>query len=161
MSRPHSSLWWQVCPALQSCSCPCCRAGERSLHLHFLRSPAAFLGEDGRVAGVQVERTQLQAGPGGLGQRAVGTGQMEALPADLVLQSIGYKSKPMPGVPFDAKAGVIPNRCGQHPVSQRQAQRLREAEPPPPLLCRTAGWARFCRQVGTSSASLACMSPAG
>ena len=68
------------------------------------------------MAGVQVERTQLQAGPDGLGQRAVGTGQMEALPADLVLQSIGYRSEPMRGVPFDAKAGIIPNRCGQHSV---------------------------------------------
>ena len=98
--------------ALQSGLCPCCRAGARSLHLHFLRSPVGFLGEDGQVAGVQVERTQLQAGPDGLGQRALGTGQMEALPADLVLQSIGYKSEPMLGVPFDAKAGIIPNRCG-------------------------------------------------
>ena len=113
------------------------------------------------MAGVQVERTQLQAGPDGFGQRAVGTGQMEALPADLVLQSIGYRSEPMPGVPFDTKAGIIPNRCDQHPVGRRQAHRLEKVEPSQPLLCPSAGWARCCSQIGTRSASLACTSPAG
>jgi ferredoxin--NADP+ reductase len=31
------------------------------------------------------------------------------LPCELLLRSIGYRSKPLPGVPFDEAAGVIPS----------------------------------------------------
>jgi hypothetical protein len=31
----------------------------------------------------------------------------------LVLKSIGYKSLPLEGVPFDTKRGVVPNAAGR------------------------------------------------
>ena len=49
---------------------------EKSLHIHFMRSPVEVLGSsEGRATGVKLERTRLEAGdkPGG-DQRARGTG---------------------------------------------------------------------------------------
>ena len=30
--------------------------------------------------------------------------------ADLILESIGYRSLPLPGAPFDEENGIMPNR---------------------------------------------------
>lgn len=79
----------------------------RRLHLRFLLSPAALLGDD-RVTGVQVERTALD-GSGGVRP----TGERSVLPAELVLRSVGYRGLPLPGVPFDERAGVIPHDAGR------------------------------------------------
>ena len=40
-------------------------------------------------------------------------GKYDTIPADLVLKSIGFKSVGIPGVGFDARAGVVPNKHGQ------------------------------------------------
>ncbi|MCZ6749581.1 MAG: NADP oxidoreductase, partial [SAR324 cluster bacterium] len=45
--------------------------------------------------------------------RARGTGETEELPVDMVFRSIGYKGLPLPGLPFDDRGGVIPNRAGR------------------------------------------------
>ena len=50
--------------------------------------PVRLLGED-RVTGVEVERTAVD-GDG----RAMGTGELEVLPADLVVRSVGYRGTP-------------------------------------------------------------------
>ena len=34
----------------------------------------------------------------------------------MVLSSIGYRSEPLQGVPFDPRLGVIPNRCARAAV---------------------------------------------
>jgi adrenodoxin-NADP+ reductase len=65
-----------------------------------------------QVTGLRVELTQLQVQPG-RGAVAVGTGQFETYPVQLVLKSIGYKSLPLEGVAFDQRAGVIPNTSGR------------------------------------------------
>ncbi|DBA78973.1 TPA: hypothetical protein ACH3X1_008843 [Trebouxia sp. C0004] len=44
---------------------------------------------------------------------AVGTGQLQSLAAQLVLESIGYKSYPIEGAPFDDRHGIIPNKLGK------------------------------------------------
>lgn len=87
------------------------RGRNRRLHLRFLRSPIALLGSD-RVTAVQFERNEL-TGPPGLGVSATGTGEFEELPAGLVLRSVGYRGRALPGVPFDQARGVIPNRAGR------------------------------------------------
>lgn len=51
----------------------------------------------------------LQAGE----QRAEGTGRHTEIRADLVLKSIGYKSTPLEGVPWDDKAAVARNVNGR------------------------------------------------
>ncbi len=96
------------------------KSGDRTLHLHFLCSPLEILPSEksneksGSVAGVRLEHTKLvQGNEEGAPQKAVGTGITSDLPAQLVLESIGYKSCPIQGAPFDSKRGIIPNQLGQ------------------------------------------------
>lgn len=65
-----------------------------------------------QVEAIRVERTQLVPDPV-RGAVAVGTGEFEEYPVQLVLKSIGYKSLPVEGVPFDSKQGVVPNAAGK------------------------------------------------
>jgi ferredoxin/flavodoxin---NADP+ reductase len=45
--------------------------------------------------------------------RARATGEEESIPAGLVLRAIGYRGRPLPGVPFDERRGVIRNERGR------------------------------------------------
>ena len=85
---------------------------ERQLVLRFLTSPVEVLGENGRMTAVKLERNELRPTPDG-DLRAVGTGQFETLPCDLLFRAVGYKGIPLPGVPFDERRGVIPNEKGR------------------------------------------------
>jgi ferredoxin/flavodoxin---NADP+ reductase len=82
-------------------------AGGRRLTVRFWLRPVEILGTD-RVTGITLERTRLDAG-GALS----GTGSMETLDAQMVLRSVGYQSVPLPGVPFDSRAYVVPNALGR------------------------------------------------
>jgi ferredoxin--NADP+ reductase len=81
----------------------------RRVHIRFCVSPVELLG-DGQVAAVRLETNRLEAANGSI--RAVGTGTFETLAAQLVLRSVGYRGEALPGVPFDARRGVIPNIKG-------------------------------------------------
>lgn len=72
----------------------------------FFAMPVAVEG-DGRVERVIVERTRLDDEG-----RAVGTGETYALPARLVVSCIGYRTPPIPGVPYDERLGRFANRDG-------------------------------------------------
>jgi adrenodoxin-NADP+ reductase len=72
----------------------------------FFASPQAFLG-NGKVEAVRVERTRLEGG------RAIGTGETYDVPADIVVGCIGYRTSPVPGVPFDEKGGIFANEEGR------------------------------------------------
>ena len=72
----------------------------------FMSSPKALIGTD-KVEAIEVEKTQLVHG------RAEGTGQTEAIPADLVVSCIGYRTSPIEGVPFDERAGRFANDEGR------------------------------------------------
>ncbi len=76
------------------------------IEFDFYASPKAILG-DGKVTGVEVERTTVEAG------RAVGTGETYVIPAGLVVCCIGYQTSRIPGVPFDERAGRFPNDEGR------------------------------------------------
>ena len=41
------------------------------------------------------------------------TDRRTTLPVGLVFRAIGYQGVPLPGIPFDAMAGVIPNQAGR------------------------------------------------
>lgn len=83
------------------------RAGKhRRVEFDFFASPVAFLGQ-GKVEAVEVERTQLEDG------RAVGTGETYTIPADIVIGCIGYRTSPVPGVPFDDRGGILANVEGR------------------------------------------------
>ncbi|MDO8187117.1 FAD-dependent oxidoreductase [Conexibacter sp. JD483] len=81
--------------------------------LRFLRSPLAILGSsDEAVTGLRVGVNALEPdGRGGL--RAVATGVEEQIDCGLVLRSIGYRGVEVPGVPFDARRGLIRNDGGR------------------------------------------------
>ncbi len=77
------------------------------IEFDFFASPKAILGE-GQVTGVEAERTQLDSEG-----RATGTGETYVVPASLVVTCIGYKSSPIPGVPFEESAGRFANDEGR------------------------------------------------
>jgi ferredoxin/flavodoxin---NADP+ reductase len=79
----------------------------RRIHLRFLRSPVRLVGTDGRVSGVVVERNEIVDG------RVVGTGEQERIDVGLVVRAIGYDAEPIPGLPFDAATGTVPNDGGR------------------------------------------------
>ena len=76
-------------------------AGRIPLRLRFFRRPVRLVGE-GRVTGLEVERTAVD-GDG----RAMGTGELEVLPADLVVRSVGYRGTALPGLPLDERSGTV------------------------------------------------------
>jgi ferredoxin/flavodoxin---NADP+ reductase len=78
-----------------------------ALRLRFFRRPVRLLGDE-RVTGIEVERTAVD-GDG----RAMGTGELEVLPADLVVRSVGYRGIPLPGLPVDERSGCVPNEDGR------------------------------------------------
>lgn len=83
-------------------------AATRRLVLHFWSKPIEVVTEGGRVAGLRVERTA----PDELG-RVHGTGVTEVVPVQALYRAVGYRGSPLPGVPFDAERGVVPNRAGR------------------------------------------------
>ena len=106
-----------------------------SLTFRFLRSPTAFLPSPtapDRVRAVAVDATSV------VGGRAVPDASAPPpppLPADLVLVSVGFRTPPLAGAPFDAAACVVPSGAGG---------RVNEDAPPPPSLAPlyVTGWAR-------------------
>jgi ferredoxin--NADP+ reductase len=88
----------------------------RRILLRFLASPVRILGEE-RVEGVEVVRNELVSQNGRLVARP--TAGTEVIPAGLVLRSVGYKGVPLPGLPFDEQAGVIPNEGGRVTGAER------------------------------------------
>jgi len=86
------------------------RSAARAIHLRFQQAPVAVHGE-GRVRALTLQRQWLE-GPAG-SQRAVPTRQEDRLEAGLVFRSVGYRGTGLPGLPFDAVRGVIPNAGGR------------------------------------------------
>jgi ferredoxin--NADP+ reductase len=96
------SKWAQGTPVGPSAS-----GHARRLIVRFWLKPVEILGTE-RVSGITLERTAIDAS-GALR----GTGQYETLAAQMVLRSVGYQSVPLPGVPFDERASVVPNALGR------------------------------------------------
>jgi ferredoxin--NADP+ reductase len=84
------------------------------ISLRFLRSPVEILGEgdDGPVTGIRVVHNQIERGDDGR-LRAVPTEREEVIECGLVLRSIGYRGRALPGVPFDDRRGLIRNQGGR------------------------------------------------
>jgi len=77
-----------------------------TISFDFFAAPHALIG-DGAVKEVEIERTALIEG------RAVGTGEVYRLPADLVISAIGYRTVPIEGVPYETGAGRFANDEGR------------------------------------------------
>lgn len=83
--------------------------GEKQIAIEFdfFANPLRFLTEDGRLTGVEVERTVIDKG------RAVGTGETYTVRADVAVTCIGYRSSAIEGVPFDERQGRFANDEGR------------------------------------------------
>ncbi|KAM9866910.1 NADPH-ferredoxin reductase FprA [Leucobacter aridicollis] len=86
---------------------PASLTASRRVHLHFYQQPSRILGTD-RVTAIEMERTQ----PDELG-RITGTGETVQHNVGAVYRTIGYRSTPVPGVPFDDATGTIPDDAGR------------------------------------------------
>jgi ferredoxin--NADP+ reductase len=83
------------------------RAEKRiAIEFDFFAQPVSLIGED-RVEAIEVERTEVVAG------RAQGTGETYRIPASLVVSCIGYRTHPIPDVPFDERQGRFANDEGR------------------------------------------------
>ena len=77
------------------------------IEFDFFASPKAILG-DGVISGIEVERTVLDSDG-----RASGTGETYTIACSLIVTCIGYKTSPIPGVPFEESAGRFANDQGR------------------------------------------------
>jgi ferredoxin--NADP+ reductase len=83
------------------------RAEKRiAIEFDFFASPVSLSG-DGKVEALEAERTEVVAG------RAQGTGERYLIPASLVVSCIGYRTTPIPDVPFDERQGRFANDEGR------------------------------------------------
>lgn len=83
----------------------------RRVHIRFLLSPLELRG-NGHVSSVLFGKNRLEERQGG-GLAAVATGETEEFPAELVFRSVGYQGTALADIPFDERAGVIPNEAGR------------------------------------------------
>lgn len=82
---------------------------SRRVYIHMFEAPERIeADEDGNVAALVTERTQL-AGDGSV----TGTGEYNTWPVEAVYRAVGYYSSPVPGAPFDVEAGIVPNDRGR------------------------------------------------
>lgn len=73
----------------------------------FFASPVRIVG-DGKIEGVVVERTELDAD-----MRSRGTGETYTIPASMVVTCIGYQTPPIDGVPYEHGRGRFANEDGR------------------------------------------------
>ncbi|TMS49126.1 FAD-dependent oxidoreductase [Mycobacterium sp. DBP42] len=88
-------------------------AGNRRVVLEYLLSPTAILG-DCAAEGVEFVHNELIAAPDG-STRVKSTGLQRVIEAGLVLTSIGYRGRPVPGLPFDDATATVPHQGGRVP----------------------------------------------
>lgn len=77
------------------------------IRFDFFATPIRIEG-DGRAEQLIVERTALDAAG-----NAHGTGEEYAIPANLIVSCIGYRTPPIPGIPYDEQAGRFANEDGR------------------------------------------------
>jgi len=79
---------------------------SRRLVIPFFRSPKEFRGHE-----LVLEHNALSGEAGS--QKAAGTGVLETVACGALFRSVGYRGIPIAGVPFDERAGIIPNVEGR------------------------------------------------
>ena len=84
---------------------------RRKIRMRFFVSPVEILGS-ARVEGIRLERTHLEQDTAG-NFIARGTGVFEEIPCGLVFRSVGYKGRPLVGLPFNDRTGTIPHLEGR------------------------------------------------
>ncbi|MFD5299025.1 FAD-dependent oxidoreductase [Streptomyces mutabilis] len=90
------------------------RPSRRRISFRFLWSPLEIVGDgpDGAVTGLRIGRNRIERGPDG-SLRAVATGEEQVIDCGMVIRAIGYRGRPIDGLPFDDRTGRIPNVDGR------------------------------------------------
>lgn len=83
---------------------------QRRCIFTFLKSPIEIRGSS-KVESIVLENNRLSGAA--FKQSARGAGTTLEIPAGIIFRSIGYKGKPLPGLPFDTDRGVFPNTLGR------------------------------------------------
>jgi NADPH-dependent glutamate synthase beta subunit-like oxidoreductase len=83
------------------------RGAARRIHVRFWSRPVEVLGRH-RAEHLRLERTSIDATG-----RLVGTGAGADIAAQLLVRSVGYRSAPLEGVPFDEESSTVPNQAGR------------------------------------------------
>lgn len=78
----------------------------RRIHLHFWTRPTKIIGSD-RVEAVEIERTRLDDTG-----RVIAAGPLDAINAQLVVRSVGYRGTALDGIPYDPDLGRVPHADG-------------------------------------------------
>ncbi|MEU1209407.1 FAD-dependent oxidoreductase [Nocardia sp. NPDC005825] len=85
--------------------------GHRRIVLRYLASPVEILGED-RVTALRLVRNRLERKDSGeIAARA--TTFEELVETGLVIRSVGFRGRPITGVPFDSGQSTVPNIDGR------------------------------------------------
>ncbi|MDQ3728872.1 MAG: FAD-dependent oxidoreductase [Actinomycetota bacterium] len=84
---------------------------RRRIVLRFLASPVEIKG-NGKVESIVIGRNKLRRDESGI-VRAADTGEREEIETGLIFRSIGYRGEGLEGLPFDERAGTIPNERGR------------------------------------------------
>lgn len=83
-------------------------ADARVITIRFLLAPTRVEGSP-VTTGLRVEQQRLDGDP----PRAVGTGSFEWIRCQAIFRSIGYRGRPLPGLPWDMRRGALPHRDGR------------------------------------------------
>lgn len=86
------------------------RDQARSCHFRFHAMPVSLNG-DRRVHSVTLATCRLEGGP--FEQRARPTAERSELRCGIVFRCVGFRASALPGLPFDAARGIVPNRQGR------------------------------------------------
>ena len=106
---------------------------SRRIHIHLFQSPVEIVADErGHVKALRTERTALN-GDGSVS----GTGVITTWPVQAVYRAVGYYSSPIPGLPFDRRAGVVPNVEGR--VIEGETTKDESAAVVPGVYATTAG----------------------
>jgi ferredoxin--NADP+ reductase len=106
-SEPHIQLKVRLVQDLTDTSDP----GTKRIVLRYLSAPSAVIGTE-KVEGIRFNRTKLTVAADG-GTHSEPTSSSDDIATGLVLRSIGFKGRPLAGLPFDESRGVIPNVDGR------------------------------------------------
>jgi ferredoxin/flavodoxin---NADP+ reductase len=85
---------------------------SRTIELRFLRSPVAIRGTD-RVEAIEVVTNAIARDDAGVLRARPVSDATETIECGLVLRSVGYQAVPLPDVPYDDRAYVLPNDRGR------------------------------------------------
>ena len=100
-------------------------SARKTIELRFLRSPVAIHGTDRVEVDRRSSRNELYRDERGALRARAASEETETIPCGLVLRSVGYRAVPLPDVPFDERAYVLPNERGPRAEPGDRASRCR------------------------------------